>query len=109
MLFSVYNVLVTNDDTISKWGKVLSKAIRLNELRLYINRVKKFKVDDLANEFNVSRRTILRDLEELSILGVPLISEVGPNGGYQVLEEKIYLLSLLQKKKLSRSFLLFYL
>ncbi|NYV65567.1 YafY family transcriptional regulator [Bacillus sp. Gen3] len=66
----------------------MSKAIRLNELRLYINRVKKFKVDDLAKEFNVSRRTILRDLEELSILGVPLISEVGANGGYQVLEEK---------------------
>lgn len=66
----------------------MSKAIRLNELRLYINRVKKFKVDDLAKEFNVSRRTILRDLEELSILGVPLISAVGANGGYQVLEEK---------------------
>ncbi|MDR4315468.1 YafY family transcriptional regulator [Niallia circulans] len=66
----------------------MSKAIRLNELRLYINRVKKFKVDDLAKEFNVSRRTILRDLEELSILGVPLISEVGANGGYRVLEER---------------------
>ncbi|MFS0674893.1 helix-turn-helix transcriptional regulator [Ornithinibacillus sp. 179-J 7C1 HS] len=66
----------------------MSKAIRLNELRLYINRVKKFKVDDLAKEFNVSRRTILRDLEELSILGVPLTSAVGANGGYQVLEEK---------------------
>lgn len=66
----------------------MSKAIRLNELRLYINRVKKFKVDDLAKEFNVSRRTILRDLEELSILGVPLTSTVGANGGYQVLEEK---------------------
>lgn len=79
--------------------KILSKAIRLNELRLYINRVNKFKVDDLAKEFNVSRRTILRDLEELSILGVPLISEVGANGGYQVLEEKIYLLSLLQMKQ----------
>ncbi|WP_194287381.1 helix-turn-helix transcriptional regulator [Gracilibacillus oryzae] len=66
----------------------MSKAVRLNELRLYINRVKKFKVNDLAKEFNVSRRTILRDLEELSISGVPLISEVGVNGGYQVLEEK---------------------
>jgi len=79
---------VTSDDTISIRGKNLTKAIRINELRLYINRVKKFKVDDLAKEFNVSRRTILRDLEELSILGVPLVSEVGANGGYQVLEEK---------------------
>ncbi|WP_181884362.1 helix-turn-helix transcriptional regulator [Neobacillus piezotolerans] len=69
-------------------GEKMNKAVRLNELRLYINRVRKFKVDDLAKEFNVSRRTILRDLEELSILGVPLISEVGANGGYQVLEEK---------------------
>lgn len=88
LLSSVYNVIVTSNDTIKKRVKNLSKAIRLNELRSYINRVKKFKVDELAREFNVSRRTILRDLEELSILGVPLISTVGANGGYEVLEEK---------------------
>ena len=59
LLSSVYNVIVTSNDTIKKRVKNLSKAIRLNELRSYINRVKKFKVDELAREFNVSRRTIL--------------------------------------------------
>jgi predicted DNA-binding transcriptional regulator YafY len=54
-----------------------------------VNRKRKFTVKELAEEFNVSRRTILRDLQELSGLGVPLYSEVGPHGGYQVLNERI--------------------
>src|SRR5690606_5862475 len=37
----------------------------------------------------VSKRTILRDLQELSELGVPLYSEVGPHGGYQVVRERV--------------------
>jgi len=46
-------------------------------------------VQELADEFGVSTRTILRDLQELSELGVPLYSEVGPHGGYQVLRERV--------------------
>lgn len=54
-----------------------------------VNRMRKFTVKELANQFEVSSRTILRDLQELSELGVPLYSEVGPHGGYQVLNERI--------------------
>lgn len=54
-----------------------------------VNRKRKFTVKELAREFDVSSRTILRDLQELSELGVPLYSEVGPHGGYQVLKERI--------------------
>ncbi len=53
-----------------------------------VNRKRKFTVKELADEFNVSARTILRDLQELSELGVPLYSEVGPHGGYRVLKER---------------------
>ncbi|TCM96952.1 putative DNA-binding transcriptional regulator YafY [Paenibacillus sp. BK033] len=67
----------------------MPKSKRLMELMMTVNRKRRFKVQELADEFGVSKRTILRDLQELSELGVPLYSEVGPNGGYQVLRERV--------------------
>ncbi len=67
----------------------MSKSKRLLELMMTVNRKRKFTVKELAREFGVSSRTILRDLQELSELGVPLYSEVGPHGGYQVLNERM--------------------
>lgn len=68
---------------------MMPKSKRLLELMMTVNRRKRFTVKELAEEFQVSARTILRDLQELSELGVPLYSEVGPHGGYQVLKERI--------------------
>lgn len=67
----------------------MSKAKRLNEMIMMVNRKKRFTVRELAHEFGVSTRTILRDLQELSEMGVPLYSEVGPHGGYQVFKKRI--------------------
>ncbi|UQZ34419.1 transcriptional regulator [Paenibacillus sp. PK3_47] len=67
----------------------MSKSKRLLDLMMTVNRKRKFTVKELAQEFGVSSRTILRDLQELSELGVPLYSEVGPHGGYQVLNERV--------------------
>jgi predicted DNA-binding transcriptional regulator YafY len=67
----------------------MPKSKRLMELMMTVNRKRRFKVQELADEFGVSRRTILRDLQELSELGVPLYSEVGPHGGYQVIRERV--------------------
>ncbi|MFN2747993.1 helix-turn-helix transcriptional regulator [Bacillus sp. z60-18] len=67
----------------------MSKAKRLNEMIMMVNRKKRFTVGELAQEFGVSKRTVLRDLQELSEMGVPLYSETGPHGGYQVLSERI--------------------
>ncbi|WP_151735565.1 helix-turn-helix transcriptional regulator ['Paenibacillus yunnanensis' Narsing Rao et al. 2020] len=67
----------------------MSKSKRLLDLMMTVNRKRKFTVRELADEFGVSARTILRDLQELGELGVPLYSEVGPHGGYQVLNERI--------------------
>lgn len=41
---------------------------------------------ELARRFEVSRRTIYRDLEALSALGVPLYGVRGGDGGYRLLE-----------------------
>ena len=67
----------------------MNKAERLVALMMTVNRMHKFTVQELADQFCVSRRTMLRDLQELSGMGVPLYAEPGPHGGYQVLRERI--------------------
>lgn len=67
----------------------MSKSKRLLALIMTVNQKRRFTVKELAEEFQVSPRTILRDLQELSELGVPLYSEVGPHGGYRVLNERV--------------------
>ncbi|WP_284643499.1 helix-turn-helix transcriptional regulator [Paenibacillus silviterrae] len=67
----------------------MHKAQRLIQLIMLVNERKRFTVQELADECGVSRRTMLRDLMELSELGVPLYSEVGVGGGYRVLREKV--------------------
>lgn len=67
----------------------MSKSQRLLELLMAVNRKRSFTVGELAREFGISQRTMLRDLQELSEWGVPLYSEVGPHGGYRVLKERI--------------------
>jgi predicted DNA-binding transcriptional regulator YafY len=44
----------------------------------------RFTVQEMAAEFGVSRRTMLRDLQALSEMGVPLVSSPGPHGGYSL-------------------------
>lgn len=38
----------------------------------------------LAARFEVSRRTIMRDIDALAGIGVPIIAEAGRNGGYRI-------------------------
>lgn len=50
---------------------------------------KKFTARELADRFHVSVRTIQRDLDYLQQMGFPLFTEVGANGGYRVLPNRI--------------------
>ncbi|MGF9699382.1 helix-turn-helix transcriptional regulator [Paenibacillus sp. MABNR03] len=65
----------------------------MNSRKLAIMRLmdsrKKFTARELAERFDVSIRTIQRDLDALQTLGFPLYTEVGVNGGYQVLPNRI--------------------
>lgn len=67
----------------------MSKAERLIELMITINAKRDFTVGELAREFSVSKRTILRDLQVLESIGMPLYSEVGAAGGYHLLRERV--------------------
>lgn len=40
----------------------------------------------LAEKFEVSRRTILRDMQSLSEMGIPLYAAAGPSGGFRLMD-----------------------
>ena len=40
----------------------------------------------LAGKFEVSRRTINRDIEDICKAGIPLVTTQGPNGGFSIME-----------------------
>ncbi|HFL2397746.1 TPA: helix-turn-helix transcriptional regulator [Clostridioides difficile] len=58
----------------------MSRAERLIELMITINAKRSFTAGELAEEFSVSKRTILRDLQVLESIGFPLYSKVGAAG-----------------------------
>lgn len=68
------------------WGGegIVSRTARLLELLIRVQTKPRFTAQELAEEFEVSRRTMLRDLRALSEMGVPLRSTPGPGGGYSL-------------------------
>ena len=48
--------------------------------------VDKITVQELADRFEVSKRTIFRDLDTLNLAGIPIISYPGIGGGISVIE-----------------------
>lgn len=59
---------------------------RLLSMLLIISDKKMVTAKDLANHFEVSIRTIYRDIEKLCISGVPIASIGGKGGGYYLME-----------------------
>lgn len=62
----------------------MSRTARLLELLLQIQTRSTFTAQALADEFGVSRRTMLRDLLALSEMGIALDATPGPGGGYSL-------------------------
>jgi predicted DNA-binding transcriptional regulator YafY len=50
--------------------------------------------DEIARRFEVSKRTVFRDIEALCEIGIPVVTEVGAHGGYTLMPD--YRLSPLQ-------------
>lgn len=69
----------------------MSRTGRLLELLIALQAQPRHSVAGLATRFGVSRRTMLRDLHELSALGVPLAASPGPGGGYELLPGRRHL------------------
>lgn len=66
----------------------MSRTERLLELLIKIQAKPRFTVGEIAEEFGVSRRTMLRDLQALSAMGVPLTATPGPGGGYMLIQRR---------------------
>lgn len=63
----------------------MSRMERLLEELITLRTKPRFTVQELADEFGVSRRTMLRDLQALAGMGVPLYATPGPGGGYELM------------------------
>ncbi|MFF3001953.1 helix-turn-helix transcriptional regulator [Kitasatospora sp. NPDC057940] len=62
------------------------RASRLISLLLLLQNRGRTTAQQLADELEVSVRTVYRDLEALGAAGVPLFGEAGHGGGYQLLD-----------------------
>jgi predicted DNA-binding transcriptional regulator YafY len=61
-------------------------ASRLLSILLTLQAKGRATAGELAREFEVSVRTIYRDIDELSAAGVPVYAEKGRNGGFHLLD-----------------------
>ncbi len=66
----------------------MARAARLIELLIRLRGTPRVTAQELADHFEVSRRTMLRDLRALGDLGVPLVAAPGPGGGYALARDQ---------------------
>lgn len=67
----------------------MNKTSRINTMMRYINNRQFFTIRELTEAFNISRSTAIRDLREISELGMPLTAQAGREGGYSVLHNQL--------------------
>jgi predicted DNA-binding transcriptional regulator YafY len=62
------------------------KTDRLLAITIYLLNHEKTSASVLADHFEVSVRTIQRDIESLCLAGIPVAAEYGADGGYEILD-----------------------
>lgn len=62
------------------------KTDRVLNILYYLNRYKKVSAKKLSEEFEVSQRTIYRDLDILENMGIPIERKQGIDGGISIIE-----------------------
>jgi len=67
----------------------MKKFERTNIIMRYINNRAHFTISEIMQEFNISRSTAIRDIREIESMGMPLVTEVGRDGGYFVMNNSV--------------------
>lgn len=67
----------------------MKKVERINIIMRYINNRAHFTISEIMQEFNISRSTAIRDIREIEAMGMPLVAEVGRDGGYFVMNNSV--------------------
>ncbi len=81
------------------------KAERLIKILILLQHGETTSTRTLAGELEVSERTIHRDMESLSVAGIPVFSERGKAGGWRLIDEWKNKLSWLTEKEIISLFL----
>lgn len=62
----------------------MKKLERLQTIIMYLKQKGRLTAEELTELLEVSKRTIYRDIDALSQMGVPIIAYEGVNGGYEI-------------------------
>lgn len=65
----------------------MDKVERLISIIMILLKKEIVSAAEFAQLFHVSKRTILRDMETLSVSNIPIYSVIGVNGGYGIMDE----------------------
>lgn len=82
------------------------RADRLISLMMLLQTEGMKTAEELATMLEVSQRTIYRDIDALSVSGIPIYAEGGPGGGYALLDNYRTSLTGLNEKELRALFML---
>jgi len=82
------------------------RADRLLSLLMLLQTRGRMTAVQLSKELEVSKRTIYRDIDSLSISGIPVYADGGPGGGYSLLDSYQTDLTGLSKEEMEALFLL---
>ncbi|MNM49935.1 HTH domain protein [compost metagenome] len=65
----------------------MEKVERLISIIMILLKKELVSTKEFSQLFNVSKRTVLRDMETLSLSNIPIYSVIGVHGGYGIMDE----------------------
>src|SRR5713101_2028158 len=67
-------------------AKSMNRIDRLTAIILLLQGGRR-TASEIARRFEVSKRTVFRDIEALCEMGIPIVTEAGVNGGYTLMPD----------------------
>nr|WP_262336637.1 HTH domain-containing protein [Lactiplantibacillus plantarum] len=83
----------------------MNRSERLNQELIFLSYRQEFHIKELMQEFNISKRTALRDVNSLEQLGLSIYVEPGRYGGYQIMQQQLWVPILLNSQEINALFL----